>query len=115
MNIKNRIAKSATCGLLALSLATGAAGIWAQEYEGTLGRADFDRGDDMLLDLVVVRPLEIFGYALGFSAWVVSLPFTIPSESVPAAANELVGRPFEYAFWRPLGNWHQCGSDKHPC
>jgi hypothetical protein len=111
--MKNRIGKSVAALGLGLALASGAA--FAERMENGLLADNQDKGAEMLLDLAVVRPLELVGYVAGFGAWVVSLPFTIPSESVAPAANELVGKPFEYTFMRPLGNWHQCGSDRHPC
>lgn len=112
--MKSRVSRSiATLGL-GLALATPCA-MSAERTMDALMIGNEDPGANMLLDLVVVRPLELVAYVTGFGAWVVSLPFTIPSESVPQAANELVGRPFEYTFMRPLGNWHQCGGDRHPC
>lgn len=115
MNMKNRIAKSVTSGMLVLSLGTASVGFCADEYRGDLGVGNDDPSADMLFDLVVVRPLGLVAYVAGVGAWVVSLPFSIPSESVVPVANELVGKPIEYTFSRPLGTWHQCGDDKHPC
>jgi hypothetical protein len=36
---------------------------------------------------------------------VVALPFTIPSGSVEASARELIVKPAEYTFQRPLGDF----------
>ena len=67
-------------------------------------------GSDMLLDLVVTRPLGLLGVVAGSAAFVVALPFTIPSASVGRAAEELVKKPVRYTFKRPLGDF----SDEQP-
>ncbi len=60
-------------------------------------------GTDMFLDLVITRPLGLVAVIAGSAAFVVSLPFTIPSSSVDRAAEELVKKPVRYTFKRPLG------------
>ncbi len=60
-------------------------------------------GSDMFVDLVVTRPLGLLGVIAGSAAFVVALPFTIPSGSVDRAAEELVKKPIRYTFKRPLG------------
>lgn len=60
-------------------------------------------GGDMTMDLLVARPIGLLGVVVGSVAFVVSLPFTIPSGSVDAAAEELVKKPVRYTFKRPLG------------
>lgn len=74
-----------------------------------------DKGSDMLVDLVLVRPLGAVATVIGTAAFVISLPFTLPSGSADEAARELVGKPAEYTFNRPLGDFHRCGADRHPC
>lgn len=74
-----------------------------------------DKSTDMAMDLVVVRPLGIVGAAVGTVGWVLALPFTLPSGSSKEAAKEWIGDPLEYTFDRPLGNFDQCGADRHPC
>ena len=61
-------------------------------------------GSDMFLDLVVTRPLGLLGIVLGSAAFVVALPFTIPSGSVARSAEELVKKPMRYTFKRTLGD-----------
>jgi hypothetical protein len=70
-----------------------------------------DRGTDMMLDLLILRPLGLLTAGLGSAAFVVSLPFTLPSGSAGAAACELVKEPFAYTFTRPLGDLDAYGSD----
>lgn len=74
-----------------------------------------DRASDMAADLLVARPLGIVGIAIGATLFVVSLPFTLPTGSAGDAAHELVAKPFEYTFDRPLGEFQRCGDDRHPC
>ena len=95
--------------LLALSLATGPA------LAGSDDTVSGDRSTDMAVDLVVVRPLGVVGAVIGTVGFVLALPFTIPSGSVGETADEWIAAPIEYTFNRPLGNFHQCGADRHPC
>lgn len=74
-----------------------------------------DRGSDMVLDLVITRPFGLAASVVGAALFVVALPFTIPSGSVQESANQLVKRPLEYTFDRPLGEFERCGADRHPC
>ena len=60
-------------------------------------------GSDMFVDLIVTRPLGLLGVIAGSVAFVVALPFTIPSGSVERSAEELVKKPIRYTFKRPLG------------
>jgi hypothetical protein len=61
------------------------------------------RGGDMAVDLVLARPIGLLSVIGGSVLFVVSLPFTIPSGSTDAAAQELVKKPIDYTFKRPLG------------
>jgi hypothetical protein len=62
------------------------------------------KGTDMVLDLLILRPLGLLATGAGSAAFVISLPFTLPSGSVGTAACELVREPFLYTFSRPLGD-----------
>ncbi len=62
-------------------------------------------GSDMFVDLVVTRPLGLLGIVVGSAAFVIALPFTIPSGSVDRSAEELVKKPVRYTFKRPLGEF----------
>jgi hypothetical protein len=74
-----------------------------------------DKGSDMLIDLVVLRPIGAVVTVIGAAAFVISLPFTVPTGTVGEAGREMVGKPAEYTFNRPLGELHHCGADRHPC
>lgn len=61
------------------------------------------RGGDMAIDMVLARPIGLLSVIGGSVLFVVSLPFTIPSGSMDEAADELVRKPINYTFRRPLG------------
>jgi hypothetical protein len=107
-----RIKKTLVCCMTALTLSAGPVAGLAQDYRGGIVN---ENGSDMLLDALVVRPVMLATTIVGGGLFVVSLPFTVPSNSVEAAGYEFFYRPGEYTFARPLGNWHQCGKDRHPC
>jgi hypothetical protein len=81
--------------IVALLLCTAMAGT-AQAEEVTTG--------DMFADALIARPVGLFLIAAGTGLFVVTLPFTIPSGSVPEAAEKLVGVPLCRTFLRPLGH-----------
>ena len=60
-------------------------------------------GGDMFLDAVGARPIGLLAIVAGSVAFVVALPFTIFSDSVGASADELVRKPIDFTFRRPLG------------
>ena len=64
-----------------------------------------DKATDMVVDVVVMRPLGLAATIVGTVLTVVALPFTIPSGSVEASARELIVKPAEYTFQRPLGDF----------
>lgn len=102
--------------VLAAAALLGGAFPAAAAGEGMDGRSlTGDRGGDMAIDLVFVRPISAVATVVGAVGFVVALPFTIPSNSVGEAAQSLVGAPFEYTFNRPLGEFDRCGSDRHAC
>ena len=60
-------------------------------------------GGDMFLDAVFARPMGLIAIVAGSAAFVVALPFTLFSGSVGSSADELVKKPIDYTFKRPLG------------
>ncbi len=54
-------------------------------------------------DILVARPLGFVGTVLGTTAFVVSLPVTLPTHQVDKVGKVLVERPFNYTFERPIG------------
>jgi hypothetical protein len=69
------------------------------------GTVSGDKATDMVVDVVVVRPLGLAATIVGTVLTVVALPFTIPSGSVETSARELIVKPAEYTFQRPLGDF----------
>lgn len=107
--MRSRLYRTLGAALLALSLSAGP--VLAQQRGTVTG----DKGTDMAVDLVVVRPLGLVGAAVGTVGFVLALPFTLPTGSTGETAKEWIGDPLEYTFDRPLGNFDQCGEDRHPC
>ena len=62
-----------------------------------------DAAGMMLLDAFLLRPLGLAATALGTAAFIVSLPFSLPTRSADDAAKALVVKPARYTFARPLG------------
>jgi hypothetical protein len=99
--------RALAAGMLALALAATPAGAAAQNGDTVSG----DRATDMVVDIVVVRPLGLVTTVVGAVLTVVALPFTIPSGSVEKSAHELIVRPAEYTFTRPLGDFSEGSED----
>ncbi len=65
-------------------------------------------GEAMLLDTIFLRPVSLVGTVVGAAAWIVSLPFSLPSNSTGEAFDALVVTPLNYTFARPLGSVTSC-------
>ena len=102
--------KNLTVGLLALMLFTGSALAIDQEQS----KRD-PNSAEMFADAIVARPLGLIAIAAGAVAFVVSLPFTIPSHSADQAAKALVGAPTQHTFKRPLGRFISCSEQPDFC
>lgn len=59
--------------------------------------------EDMIADLVLLRPLGIVSMVLGTAFFIVSLPFSIPGGNTKAVFQKLVVDPAKFTFDRPLG------------
>jgi len=95
-----------------LALAVGLALLTALPLSPAFaGSGTGDKGTDMMLDLLILRPLGLLATGVGSVVFVVSLPFTLPSGSAGVAACELVSEPLAYTFTRPLGDME--GAGKH--
>jgi hypothetical protein len=57
----------------------------------------------IVLDILVLRPLGFCGTLLGASAFVISLPVTVPFKTTDDASKLLIMEVFGYTFERPLG------------
>jgi hypothetical protein len=58
-------------------------------------------------DILIVRPVSLAATVVGTALFFVSLPFSIPSDSVETAAKKLVEEPFRYTFMRPVGGFDE--------
>jgi len=60
---------------------------------------------EMMADGVLARPLGLISTVIGSTFFVITLPFTIPSNSVDAAKQQLIDYPAWFTFKRPLGEF----------
>lgn len=103
--IRNRL----VVALLAAALGLMPVCAPAQQHDTVSG----DKATDMVVDVVVMRPLGLAATVVGTVLTIVALPFTIPSGSVESSARELILRPADYTFNRPLGDFSDYGEDEH--
>jgi hypothetical protein len=71
--------------------------------------------NEVLADGLIARPLGLIGTVIGAAAFVVTLPFTIPSKTTDRAADALVARPARYTFKRPIGQLDSCETLPETC
>jgi len=64
-----------------------------------------DKTTDMVVDLVLIRPLGLATTIVGTALTIIALPFTLPSGSVNESAQAMIVKPAEYTFKRPLGQF----------
>jgi hypothetical protein len=69
-------------------------GAWAQ--------TDSIADEYNMLDVLVARPLGIAAGIIGTGVFIVTLPFTLPTKSVDAAARMFIIEPFKFSFTRPF-------------
>jgi len=62
-----------------------------------------DSAGMMLMDAFLLRPLGLAATVLGTAAFILTLPFSLPTHSADDAAEALVVKPAKYTFARPLG------------
>ena len=109
MTIRN--IRRAVVAISCVALIAGSGLAIAQE---TYPSGDADSGA-MAADLIFVRPIALVGTVVGAAIFVVTLPFTLPTQSAEEAGRALVASPFEYTFNRPLGDFDHCGAARHAC
>jgi len=61
-------------------------------------------GEQMALDLVIVRPLSLVGTVLGTAVFIVALPINALTLNFSDPARRLILEPAKYTFVRPLGD-----------
>jgi hypothetical protein len=90
--------------LLVVSLLNATTLVYADETQSqTEDFATEASPEAMLADLFFLRPLGFVALMFGTVAWVLALPFTLPTDSEMKAAQKLVVDPAKYTFNRPLG------------
>lgn len=72
--------------------------------------ADMAADDDLnagriAFDALVVRPLGLFGMAVGAALFIVSIPFSALGGNTEAVYKKLVTEPAEFTLKRPLGDF----------
>jgi hypothetical protein len=102
--------KNGLVGALVVLLSVGSALANDQEQESRKPTSG-----EMFADAVAARPLGLIATAIGAVAFVVSLPFTLPSHSADDAAKMLVNAPAKYTFKRPLGRFVSCEEQPDYC
>jgi len=60
---------------------------------------------DMIVDIILARPVGFVSTVVGTALFIVALPFAIPSSSVAPVARTLVVFPFKFTFTRPVGDF----------
>lgn len=59
--------------------------------------------DLMAADMLLARPAGVVATLLGSAIFIVGLPFTLISGSTDQAAQQLMQKPANYTFSRPMG------------
>ncbi len=62
-------------------------------------------GEEMMADLVLIRPAGIISTLVGSGLFIVALPFSALGGNVRASWNHLVSDPARFTFERPLGEF----------
>ncbi len=60
---------------------------------------------EIIVDLLVARPLGLVGSVIGITVHTVGLLFSVPGENFSETGEVLVERPLNYTFNRPLGRF----------
>ena len=109
--------KQTLIGLLAATLAASPA------FAYDLGSVEVDQeqitrdptSGETFVDAVLGRPLGLLSMVVGTGAFIVSLPFSIPSGTADYAAKVLVQTPTRFTFKRPMGRFASCEDQPELC
>lgn len=76
-------------------------------YSQGFGWEKWDKEDPItdewiVMDILVARPLGIVAGIVGTGLFVLSLPFSIPTQKVGKMSEILIERPFKFSFIREL-------------
>lgn len=64
------------------------------------------RGEKMLLDALLLRPLGLVATVAGTAVYGVSLPFSLMGGNEAEVRQHLLNEPAKYTFKRPLGEFN---------
>ncbi len=70
--------------------------------EETHERVSNKRGENIIFDLFVLRPLGVASCIIGVASTIASLPFALTSESSDIVAEEFIIKPVKHTFQRKL-------------
>ena len=88
---------------MALLLLYATSLVYAMEGTYTAKGGIDGSAEAILVDGFILKPAGVLATLVGSAAFVVLLPFSIPTRSVDKAAQKLVVDPARYTFVRPLG------------
>jgi len=96
--------KAAIAGFLFTALLLISSNSFSNDYyyEG-----DVASEGDIIVDLVLARPLGFVGSGLGLVFQGVGLLFSVPGENFGETGEVLVEAPLNYTFNRPLGHFEE--------
>lgn len=61
-------------------------------------------GEFILVDALIIRPISFVACAIGLAGSAVIFPFTASTNGQDRVKSELVDKPFQFTFTRPLGD-----------
>ena len=61
-------------------------------------------GERIIVDTFLLRPLGLAATLIGIGSSIPAAPMAVPSNSTDRVGRELIERPFDYTFKRPLGD-----------
>ncbi len=61
-------------------------------------------GEFILFDAFILRPLGLAAMGIGLAGAYGAMPWAIPSHSEGRVQRELIQKPYDYTFCRPLGD-----------
>lgn len=61
-------------------------------------------GEFILVDALIVRPISLVACAIGLAGSAVIFPLTAATNGQDRVKSELIDKPFEFTFKRPLGD-----------
>jgi len=72
----------------------------------TIAFAESEKGENIVADVLVVRPVGLAAIVAGTALFLVSLPLAVITKDASTTAKQLVLNPFDYTFERPLGDFN---------